>query len=55
VKSDKTMVACAVARALQLFAEALACVSDSRAKILQPVVLPDLQGKGHVRKKPFGC
>jgi hypothetical protein len=45
------MVGLCAGRASQLFAEAGAKRERSRAKRLQPGVLPDLQGKGTVRQR----
>jgi hypothetical protein len=46
MKSDRTMVACAVAGALAILLEAMGMSEQSRGKIKQPVVLTDLQDKG---------
>jgi hypothetical protein len=39
--------------ALAIFTEAMAMSEQSGGKIKQPVVLTDLQGKGHERKEAF--
>jgi hypothetical protein len=47
------MLACEMAGALAILPEAMDMSEQSGGKIKQPVVLTDLQGKGHERKEAF--
>jgi hypothetical protein len=51
VKSGKTMVVLSGGCGIATFAEALGLCERQQGKRLQPVVLADLQGEGHVRQR----
>ena len=49
------MVACVLGGALAILPEARGLSEQSSGKIKQPVVLPDLLGKGHVRQRSLSA